>query len=113
MGWSPFRRTSRMGPMLTPPDLDRAVAQATEALSKGADLDWTVDAHQLDWSCRATAEHVADCHVGYALLVTGRRKERYLPVDVVLAEQADAAGIVESLGGTGGLLSSVLTTAPA
>jgi uncharacterized protein (TIGR03083 family) len=99
--------------MLTPPDLDRAVAQATEALSKGADLDWSVDAHQLDWSCRVTGEHVADCHVGYALLVTGRRTERYLPVELALDEDADATGIVESLGGTGGLLSSVLTMAPA
>ncbi len=98
---------------LTPAQLDRAVTVSTEALRPGADLDWSVTAQGLTWSCRFTAEHMAGCHLGYALLVTGRRQERYLPMDLVLDDDADVPGIIDGLQGTGALLSSVLTTAPA
>jgi len=102
-----------MTPVLTPAQLDHAVSESTEALIAGVDQDWSVAAHGLTWNCRFTAEHLADCYFGYALLVTGRRVDSYLPMDLVLDERADAVGIIAGLRGTGTILSSVLTTAPA
>jgi hypothetical protein len=99
-------------PTLTPAHLDRAVAQSADALATAVDLDWSVTAHGLTWDCRATAEHLADCQVSYALLVTGRRVDSYLPLELVLEKQSDAAGIVAALRGSGGILSSVLSTTP-
>lgn len=101
-----------MPTVLKPALLDRAVTESAEALARGVDLDWSVPAHGLTWSCRSTAEHLADCHISYALLVTGRRMESYLPLELVLEEKADIAGIVATVRATGAVLGSVLSTAP-
>ena len=99
-------------PTLSPAHLLRAVAQSGDALSAAVDLDWSVPAQGLTWDCRATAEHLADTLLSYALLVTGRRQESYLPVMAILEKETDAAGIVAALRGVGTLLSSVLVTTP-
>jgi hypothetical protein len=93
--------------------LEQAVSEGADALVRVADRDWSAPAHGLDWSCRATAEHVADCHLGYALLVTGRRTDSYLPLDVVLSDRARPADVPALLRGTGALLGAALATAPA
>src|SRR5689334_288973 len=98
-----------MTPGLTPAQLDRAARESSEALLAGVDLDWSVTAPELTWSCRFTAEHLADCYLGYALLVTGRRVDSYLPIDLALDERAHVGGIIDGLRAVAGLLSSVLT----
>jgi uncharacterized protein (TIGR03083 family) len=106
-------RMSTPPPVLTPGHLDRAVAQSIRALSSAVDQDWSVPAEGMTWTCRATAEHLADCQVSYALLVTGRRQDSYLPLLLTLESDAETADVVAALGGSGTLLSSALRTAPA
>jgi len=98
---------------LTPALLDAAVRDATQALARGLEADWNTRALGLEWSCRRTAEHIADCHVSYALLVAGRRTDSYLPIDLTLSGRVEPRAIIEVLEGTGALLSAVLATSPA
>jgi len=93
-------------------DVDRSVEVALAALSHGLSKDWDVRAGDLTWSCRATAEHIASDLVAYAGQLTGRAQTRYVPFDVTLDRDADAAGMVDVIRATGGILGAVVRTAP-
>lgn len=47
-------------------DLRIAAAWAHETLAPAAAADWSTPAHNLEWSCRATLDHVLDCLAWYA-----------------------------------------------
>lgn len=93
-------------------DLDVALEVALAALSHGLSKDWDVPAGDLTWSCRATAEHIADDLVAYSGQLTARAQTAYTPFDVVLDADADPAGMVDVIRATGGILSAVVRTAP-
>ncbi|GHI06840.1 acetyltransferase [Streptomyces cellostaticus] len=92
--------------------VDEAVAGCVAALRAAVDQDWRgVKAGQLEWSCLETAEHLAEALFGYAnRLVTGAQD--YVPCDLAFDEDADAAGVLEVIRSTGGLLAATVRTAP-
>jgi hypothetical protein len=100
------------GTSVTADDVDDALKIALAALSQGLLKDWDVPAGDLAWSCRATAEHIASDFVGYAGQLTGRAKTSYVPFEVSLDQDADAAGMVDVVRATGGILSAVVRSAP-
>jgi hypothetical protein len=50
----------------TPDDLRRAVTVAAGTLAAGVDLDWSVNAGDLEWTCRETLDHNIDGLIWYA-----------------------------------------------
>jgi len=113
------------GPV-TADDVDQAVADAVLALSSRADRDWRVPAAGLDWDCWETVEHVADDLFAYALQLAPKRPALtgYLPVEAKAVRaggpmstvfgdpEAGTDGLVHVLDACGGLLSSLVRTAP-
>jgi hypothetical protein len=104
--------TEKAGSPVTADDVDLALEIALAALSHGLSKDWDVPAGDLTWSCRATAEHIASDLVGYAGQLTGRAQTGYVPFDVALDRDADAAGMVDVIRATGGILAAVVRMAP-
>ena len=92
-------------------DVEQAVAAAVSAMSRGTEADWSVLAGDLRWTCRATVEHVADDLVAYGALLTEGAIDSYPPFEVVLAADADPAGMLRVLRATGGLLAAAVRTA--
>jgi hypothetical protein len=93
-------------------DIQLAAATAIDALAPGVDGDWTVPAGSLDWTCRATLEHIASDLIAYAALLTSGATSGYPPFDVVLDEDADPAGYLQVLRAGAGILSAAVQTAP-
>lgn len=112
------------GPV-TAEDVDGVVAEAVRALGTRTDRDWRVPAAGLDWDCWETVEHVADDLFAYAAQLSARRPPLtgYVPIGyrarpggpllTVFGEpDAGTEGLVQVLDACGGLLSSLVRTAP-
>lgn len=59
--------------------------------------DWSARAGALDWTCLATAEHVAHDLLAYAAQLAGRPGDAYLPLDLTVrpgTHPADVLGVV-------------------
>ena len=95
-----------------PAVLDAAVAELVQVVRAGSSADWSSKAGRLDWDCRETVLHVASDFVGYAGQLTAPRPNGYVPFDVTLDGEPDAAELAEVMRATGGLLSSVGRTTP-
>ncbi|MGW0144696.1 GNAT family N-acetyltransferase [Streptomyces sp. NPDC003333] len=90
-----------------------AVAEAVALLRTVADRDWDgVKAGRLDWSCRATAEHVAGDLIAYAGQLAGRAQRAYVPFEITLDEGTGNDGLLDVVETTGVLLTAVLRTTP-
>ena len=88
-----------------------AVADAVALLRTVADRDWDgVKAGRLDWSCRATAEHMAGDLITYAGQLAGRARSGYVPFEITLDEGTGNDGLLDVLETTGALLTAVLRT---
>lgn len=76
--------------------------------------DWSAPAGGLEWSCLATAEHVAGDFTTYAAQLTGRTAAigTYVPMDVRLEEGTGADGAVRCVAASAGLLAAVVRTTP-
>ena len=86
-----------------------AVADAVALLRTVADRDWDgVKAGRLDWSCRATAEHMAGDLITYAGQLAGRAPSGYVPFEITLDEGTGNDGLLDVLETTGALLTAVL-----
>ncbi|MBM7170001.1 GNAT family N-acetyltransferase [Streptomyces sp. G44] len=92
--------------------IDEAVAHAAGVLRAAAGRDWGAAAGGLDWSCLKTAEHIAGDLVAYAGQLTGRATGAYVPFDIALDEGTDPEGAIRVIEATGGILASVVRTAP-
>ncbi|WP_107071031.1 GNAT family N-acetyltransferase [Streptomyces cyaneogriseus] len=93
--------------------VEEAVASAVALLRTAVDRDWEGPrAHGLEWSCRATAVHVAECLVGYAAQLTGRAADDYIPFELRLEEGAGNEGALRVIEATGGLLAAAVRTTP-
>jgi hypothetical protein len=97
---------------ITAADVERASASAIAALTPALDADWSVRAGDVDWTCRATLEHIASDLVAYAALLTAAATDGYPPFDVVLDEDAGPAGYLQVLRASAGILSAAVQTAP-
>jgi hypothetical protein len=92
-------------------DVERAVAEMVRVLGPQDRLDWTVPAGTLEWSCWATAAHVAHDLLAYAGQVAGRPDTAYLPFDLKIRTDAEAAEVLATVVACGRLLSRAVAAA--
>ncbi|OLT14089.1 hypothetical protein BJF78_20000 [Pseudonocardia sp. CNS-139] len=105
-------------------DVRTVVGAAVTALAAGRDLDWSVPAGDLTWSCWETAEHVADDLFAYAVQLAAGDTRDYLPFDLttrrpggedtaIHARPEDGVdGLLTVVSACGALLAAVVTAAP-
>ncbi|WEO96740.1 GNAT family N-acetyltransferase [Streptomyces sp. FXJ1.172] len=94
-------------------DVNKAVAGCTAALRPAVDRDWTaVGAGRLEWSCHATAFHMAEDCVAYAANLAGRAEDAYVPFAITLDEGTGNAGLLHVIETAGALLAAAVGTAP-
>jgi hypothetical protein len=94
-------------------DLRRLSEQVASTWTDAVACDWDRPAGTLDWSCRATADHLVDCVYGAAFLLASRRTDGYPEVgrDMTLGPSATPERLVESLGIATHLLVGAVTEA--
>lgn len=100
-------------------EVDEAVASVVALLRPTVDRDWAgINAGQLEWSCRYTAEHVAGDLISYAAQLAGRAQNAYAPFDITFDGTeyglgiTDNAGVVQVIETMGALLTAAVRTAP-
>ena len=94
-------------------DFDVVAALVTDTWGSAVDLDWSVPAGTLEWSCWKTADHTVDCVFSYALFLASRRQEGYPPFDLLRAlPEATPADLVEGLHAVVRMLRAVIVTSP-
>lgn len=74
-----------------------AIAASTELLSAATDLSWEAPAGDLEWSCRATAAHIADDLFSYASQVIAQPQHGFLPIEAVLEPTATTTQVVDAI----------------
>jgi Mycothiol maleylpyruvate isomerase N-terminal domain len=94
-------------------DVEAAVAEMVAVLTPQEDADWRARAGGLEWSCRATAAHVAHDLLAYAGQVAVRAPDGYLPCDLVVAPGASPRDLLAVVTACGRLLGNAVATAPA
>ena len=94
-------------------DVEAAVAEMVALLTPLEELDWHARAGALEWSCRATAAHVAHDLLAYAGQVAARATDAYLPFDLVTAPEASPREVLAVVTACGRLLSAAVANAPA
>ena len=80
-------------------DLHTLTDLVASTWTAASDLDWSVPADTVEWSCLATADHAVDCVYAPAFFLAARRTDAY-PVagsNLELGSQATPALLVESL----------------
>lgn len=93
--------------------VEEAVASAVALLRTAVDRDWEgTRARGLEWSCRTTALHVAECLVGYAAQLTGRAEEGHVPFGIGLEEGSGNEDVLRVIEAMGGLLTATVRTTP-
>ncbi|MEU4565013.1 maleylpyruvate isomerase N-terminal domain-containing protein [Actinoplanes sp. NPDC023936] len=86
----------------------RAVAEMLRVLTPHTGADWTVPARDLDWSCHATAAHIAHDLIAYATQLTGRPAGDYLPLDLTVRPSATPDEVLRVISACAGLLGVAL-----
>ncbi|GIE43034.1 CPCC family cysteine-rich protein [Actinoplanes lobatus] len=92
-------------------DLERAVRTMGEVLEPLVDLDWSVTAGTLDRTCRETLAHIGHDLLAYAAQVAGRVQDAYLPLDLVIRDDASVPEVLAVVEACGGLLVAALRAA--
>jgi Mycothiol maleylpyruvate isomerase N-terminal domain len=88
-----------------------AVDEMRAALTPASDLTWDVPAGDVEWTCRATAGHVADDLFSYASQVIAQPDCGYLPIEAVMEPRASNAEILRVVAMCGRLLSNAVDSA--
>ena len=101
-----------MNQTVGPEDVRAAAAACREALSGLVDLDWSVRARELDWSCRQTLEHIPNTQLFYASQLELAAKER-LPRARGGEDQLSVPDLLLSVEVNAAILDHVLRAAPA
>ncbi|HET8659450.1 MAG TPA: maleylpyruvate isomerase N-terminal domain-containing protein [Micromonosporaceae bacterium] len=89
-------------------DVEQAVAEMVRLLTPHESADWRCRAGTLVWSCWTTAAHVAHDLLAYAGQVAARPDSAYLPLDLVVCEDASPRDLLRIVAGCGRLLSNAL-----
>lgn len=90
-----------------------AVDEMRSALMPALDRPWEVPAADLEWTCRATAAHVADDLFSYASQVLAQPDSGFLPIEAVIDPRASNTEILRAVDMCGRLLSNAVDSAPA
>ena len=89
-------------------------ALAIETWDAAVELDWTVAADTLEWSCFETADHTIDCVFSYGFLFASRAQAASPRFGEVHAlADATPTDLVAGLRAMSNLLIGAITTAPA
>lgn len=94
-------------------DVDAAVDEMVGLLAPHADGDWSTPAGTLEWSCWATAAHVAHDLAAYAAQLAARATDGYLPFDLVAEAGATPRDVLSVVAASGRLLSAAGSALPA
>ncbi|AJT66557.1 maleylpyruvate isomerase N-terminal domain-containing protein [Streptomyces chattanoogensis] len=97
--------------MTTPPWTDLLSATTDDclaALLEASDRDWSHPAHELDWTCRQTLDHLALGLIGYTGLLIARPDDRYITLFASLDPQAPVHTCLEGLRIAATLLTSTV-----
>ncbi|SBT92002.1 Protein N-acetyltransferase, RimJ/RimL family [Streptomyces sp. DI166] len=90
----------------------QAVAGSVALLRTAVDRDWeAVRAGGLEWSCRRTAEHIADDLIAYAGRLAARA-DSSVPFDLTVDDGAGNEGVLQVIETMGALLVAAVRTAP-
>jgi len=92
-------------------DVERAVATMVGVLGPYASADWRRRAGTLDWTCAATAAHVAHDLTAYAGQLAAAAADGYLPYDLVIRDGTPPERILQVVTACGRLLSAAVSTA--
>ncbi|WBB70862.1 maleylpyruvate isomerase N-terminal domain-containing protein [Micromonospora sp. WMMD812] len=92
-------------------DVRAAVEEMVRVLGPYDGRGWTVPAGTLEWSCWATAAHVAHDLLAYAGQVTGRPDDGYLPFDLRVSPAAGPREVLAVVTACGGLLATAVDAA--
>lgn len=92
-------------------DIEAVTDEMIRTLSGHGDLDWSVPAGNLSWSCRDTATHVADDLIGYAAQLAAEAENSYLAFDIAVPPEAGPDEILRVVDAGGALLASAVRTA--
>ncbi len=82
-----------------------------EVLEPLVDLDWSVAAGTLDWTCRETLAHIGHELLAYGAQVAGRAQDAYLPLDLVIRDDASVSEVLAVVDACGELFVAALRTA--
>ena len=93
-------------------DLAQAVRLMSATLGPLTGRDWSAAAGTLDWTCRQTLAHIGHDLLAYAAQVAGRAQDTYLPLDLVVRDDAPVPAVLAAAEACGGLLVAALRTAP-
>ena len=91
---------------MTPtPDLIARVARASRgALEPLLGADWSVPAHDMEWSCRETAVHLADAYFHHAARIAAQPQHAFVPAAITVDEPQDTEQLLEVIGACAELL---------
>ncbi|MGW0822087.1 GNAT family N-acetyltransferase [Streptomyces sp. NPDC002845] len=93
--------------------VQEAVAHSLGLLRTAVEQDWTgAKAGRLEWSCRETAVHVADCLLGYAANLAGRVTEGWVPFELAMDDEAGDDGVLQAIETTATLLAVTVRATP-
>ena len=92
-------------------DLERAVQAMIETLAPLMAYDWSARAGTLEWSCRETLVHIGHDLLAYAAQFAGRAQDAYLPMDLVIRDEAAPSDVLAVVEACGALLVAALRTA--
>lgn len=83
------------------------------ALRPAVDADWAVPAGSIEWSCRATAEHIGQAHLHWASQLAVRARTKYVRWSAEAQELAPPAGVLDFVEAAGRILALVVQASPA
>lgn len=95
----------------TAADLKLAVDAMSTVLVPAQDQDWRELAGDLEWSCWATAAHIAHDLLAYASQLSVRPPDAYLPIDLLVRAEAPVPAVLEVVRSCAGLLAMALRAA--
>jgi hypothetical protein len=94
-------------------DFEVVGALVLEAWASAVDLDWSVPAGSLEWSCLQTADHTIDCVFSYALFFASRKQDAYPNFGELHAlPGATPSDMIDGLRAVDTMLAAVIATAP-
>ncbi len=100
-----------MSDTVGPEDVRAAAAAFRETLSSAVDLDWSVRAGGLDWTCRQTLEHIPNTQISYASQLATAATDR-IPRAQGGQDQLTIAELILSVEVNASILEHVIRAAP-
>lgn len=98
-------------PELTPEDLIASAALCRETLSPALERDWSEPAHDMEWSCQRTLDHLVNVMLYYSAHLATRATERLLPPRDG-EPVTPPAQLLQLLQSTAAILADVVRAAP-